>query len=188
MILAFWSWINNYFDRFVIEYFLDVKCVGIYNANYAIGSKFFLLLNPFFLTLLTPSIYNSVSINIRKETIKKYSKLYVLTAIPILMSIFFGRDYIGFFLLSKNYESGFYLIFWISLAYFFLTLVYLYETIFYAESLTKVVLFSNIVSAIFNILLNILLVPQYGLNGAILATLISFIIRFLIVKFYFERL
>ena len=101
MILSFWSWINNYFDRFVIEYFLDVKSVGIYNANYAVGSKFFLLLNPFFLTLLTPSIYNSVSISIRKETIKKYSKLYVLTAIPILISIFFWGDYIGFFCFQK---------------------------------------------------------------------------------------
>ena len=43
-------------------------------------------------------------------------------------------------------------------------------------------------SAIFNIILNILLVPQYELNGAFIATLISFIIRFLVVKFYFDRL
>jgi len=188
MILAFWSWINNYFDRFAIEYFLDINSVGIYNANYAVGSKFFLLLNPFFLTLITPSIYNSVSISIRKETIKKYSKLYFLSAIPILISIFFLGDYIGLFLLSKRYESGFYLIFWISLAYFFLTLVYLYETIFYAESKTKVILYSNIISAVFNILLNILLIPLYGLNGAFIATLISFLIRLLVVKFYFNKL
>jgi O-antigen/teichoic acid export membrane protein len=188
MVLAFWSWLNNYFDRFAIEYFLDIKSVGIYNANYAVGSKFFLLLNPFFLTLLTPSIYNSISICIRKEIIKKYTKLYILIATPILISIFFFRDYIGLFLLSKNYESGFYLIFWISLAYFFLTIVYLYETIFYAESKTKVILLSNIVSAIFNIILNILLIPLYGLNGAFVATLISFLIRFLVIKFYFNRL
>jgi O-antigen/teichoic acid export membrane protein len=188
MVLAFWSWINNYFDRFAIEYYLDIKSVGIYNANYAVGSKFFLLLNPFFLTLLTSNIYNTTNISIRKETIKKYSRLYVLISIPILISIYFLSEYIGLFLLSKSYESGFYLIFWISLAYFFLTIVYLYETIFYAESKTKVILFSNIVSAIFNIVLNILLIPLYGLNGAFVATLISFLIRFLVVKFYFNRL
>ena len=52
MVLAFWSWINNYFDRFAIEYYLDVKSVGVYNANYAVGSKFFLLLNPFFFNFI----------------------------------------------------------------------------------------------------------------------------------------
>lgn len=188
MVLAFWSWINNYFDRFAIEYYLDVKSVGIYNANYAVGSKFFLLLNPFFLTLLTPNVYNTASISIRKETIKKYSKLYVVISIPILITIYFLGDYIGLVLLSKSYESGFYLIFWISLAYFFLTIVYFYETIFYAESKTKVILYSNIISAVFNILLNILLIPFYGLNGAFIATLISFLIRLLVVKFYFNKL
>ena len=97
-------------------------------------------------------------------------------------------NYIGLFLLSKKYESGFYLIFWISLAYFFLTIVYLYETIFYAESKTKVILLSNVLSAIFNIGLNILLIPLYGLNGAFVATLISFLIRLVVVKFYFNKL
>jgi O-antigen/teichoic acid export membrane protein len=188
MVLAFWSWINNYFDRFAIEYYLDIKSVGIYNANYAVGSKFFLLLNPFFLTLLTPNIYNTSSVSSRKETVTKYSKLYVLISIPILITIYFLGDYIGLFLLSKSYEAGFYLIFWISLAYFFLTIVYLYETIFYAESKTKVILFSNIVSAILNVVLNILLIPIYGLNGAFIATLISFLFRLLVVKFYFNRL
>lgn len=188
MVLAFWSWINNYFDRFAIEYYLDVKSVGIYNANYAVGSKFFLLLNPFFLTLLTPNIYNTTSISIRKETIKKYSMLYTLISIPILIVLYFFSHNIGLLLLSKNYESGFYLIFWISLSYFFLTIVYLYETIFYAESKTNVILYSNIVSAIFNILLNVLLIPKYGLNGAFIATLISFLIRLFIVKFYFIKL
>ena len=91
-------------------------------------------------------------------------------------------------MLSENYESGFYLIFWISLAYFFLTIVYFYETIFYAESKNKVILYSNIVSAVFNILLNVLLIPIFGLNGAFIATLISFLIRLLVVKFYFSRL
>jgi O-antigen/teichoic acid export membrane protein len=188
IIVAFWSGINNYFDRFAIEYYLDVKSVGIYNASYALGSKFFILLNPFFLTLLIPNIYNNSSLMIRKQTIKKYTKIYTLISIPILLFIFFFNNFIGVLLLSKRYESGFYLIFWIALSYFFLTLVYLYETIFYAESKTYVILHSNIVSAVLNILLNILLIPIYGLNGAFISTLISFGIRFVVVQFYFIKL
>jgi O-antigen/teichoic acid export membrane protein len=186
--LAFWSWINNYFDRFAIEYYMDVNSVGIYNASYSVGSKFFLLLNPFFLTLLTPIVYKNISISTKKKSIKKYSKLYLLISIPILIIIYFTSNYIGLILLSKKYESGFYLIFWVALAYFFMTIVYLYETIFYAEGKTKIILYSNVLSAILNIALNVILIPIYGLVGAFLATLFSFLIRFLIIILYFRRL
>lgn len=187
-ILAFWSWMNNYFDRFAIEYYLDVKEVGIYNANYTVGSKFFILLNPFFLTLLVPNVYNSNPIKVRKAAINKYAKLYTLASIPVLLTIYLLKDFVGKVLLSESYQSGFYLIFWIALAYFFLTLVYLYETIFYAESKTKVILYSNIISAIFNVLLNVLLIPIYGLNGAFMATLTAFGIRFIVIQYYYRKL
>ena len=80
------------------------------------------------------------------------------------------------------------MIFWIAVAYFFLTLVFLYETIFYADGNTKVILYSNVIAALFNIALNVILIPCYGLNGAIISTLLSFIIRFFVVQFYFKKL
>ncbi|MDP3352367.1 MAG: polysaccharide biosynthesis C-terminal domain-containing protein, partial [Flavobacteriaceae bacterium] len=182
MMLSFWSWIISFFDRYVIEYFINIKEVGIYNANYAVGSKFFLLLNPIFLTLLTPKIYTVCKIIEKKQVINKYVKLYIVFSIPILITVYFFSDLIGRLLLSKQYESGFYIIFWIAFAYFFMTLVYLYETIFYAEGKTKIILLSNIYAAVINILLNVLLIPIYGLNGAIIANITSFIIRFIVIK------
>ncbi len=188
MVLSFWAWISNYFDRFVIEYFLNLKMVGIYNANYSVGSKFFLLLNPFFLTLLIPNIYNNSGLVVKKNAIRKYVKIYSLVSIPILILIYFFKDLIGYIALSKNYESGFYLIFWIAFSHFLLTIVFLYETIFYSEGKTKVLLLSNILSALFNIVLNVLLIPVLGLDGAFIATLLSFFIRLIVVQFYFKKL
>lgn len=188
IILAFWGWINNYFDRFAIEYYMDVKAVGIYNANFSVGSKFFLLLNPFFLTILTPKIYTNTSSKLKKNTIKKYCKYYIFTSLPLLLLIFLFNDYIGILLLSKNYESGFYIIFWISVGYFLMTLSYLVEVIFYAEGKTKIILVSNIFSAIANILLNIILIPKYGLNGALIATLISQFTRLLLITLSLKKL
>lgn len=186
--LAFWGWVNNYSDRFFIEHYLDVKQVGIYNANYSLGSKFFLLLNPLFLTLLVPKIYSNTSAEKRKRVINKYVGFYILISIPILVLVYFTSNFIGLILLSKSYESGFYMIFWIAVAYFFLTLVFLYETIFYADGNTKVILYSNFIAAIFNIALNAILIPSYGLDGAIMSTLLSFIIRFFVIQFYFKKL
>ncbi len=188
IILSFWSWITNFSDRFFIEHYLDVKQVGIYNANYSLGSKFFLLLSPLFLTLLVPNVYSNISTNKKKLKINKYAKFYILISILVLVLIYFTDNFIGLMLLSESYESGFYIIFWIAFAFFFLTLSFFYETIFYAEQQTKVILYSNIAAAIFNILLNIVLIPLYGLNGAIISTLFSFITRFIVVQFYFQKL
>lgn len=189
MFLAIWSWINNYFDRYIIEAFIGLSEVGIYNANYSVGSKFFSILNPIFLILLTPLVYNNnTDTDIRKGIIQKYAISYILFGIPLLCLIFYTTDLFGELLLSNNYEQGFYIIFWIAAAYLIMTATFLYETIFYANNKTHVILYSNILSAIFNITLNILLIPKLGLDGAIVAMLVSVFIRFSFIYFRFRQI
>jgi len=186
--LAIWSWINNYFDRYVIEAFLGLNDVGIYNANYGLGSKFFAMLNPIFLVLLTPIIYQDNIKSIKKNAISKYSRFYFILGAFLLIIIFFTTDFIGLLLLSEKYSEGFYIIFWIALCFLIMTGTFLYETIFYANHQTKVILYSNIISAFANIILTLILIPYYGLNGAIIAMLASVIIRFGFVYFKFKKL
>lgn len=188
MYLAFWTWINNYLDRYIIDYYMTLKDVGIYNANYALGSKFFLLLSPIFMVILSPKIYKNVSISLRKDEIKKIATKYLLIGILILAILFFNTDFIGLLFLNKTYEAGFYIIYWLALVYFILTLTYLFETIFYAEHKTKVILVSNIVSAGLNIIFNLVLIPVYGLAGAVISMLISTVFRFLFVYRKFSKL
>ena len=90
--------------------------------------------------------------------------------------------------LNKSYEGGFYIIFWLALVYFILTLTYLFETIFYAEHKTKVILNSNIYSAGLNIIFNFLLIPIYGLLGAIISMMISTAFKFLYIYLKFLKL
>jgi O-antigen/teichoic acid export membrane protein len=188
MFLAIWSWINNYFDRYVIEAFLGLNEVGIYNANYSLGSKFFAMLNPIFLVLLTPIIYQDNTRSIKKNAISKYVKLYFILGAFLLAAIYFTTDFIGQLLLSENYSEGFYIIFWIALCFLIMTATFLYETIFYANHNTKVILHSNIISAVANVILTLMLIPYYGLNGAIIAMLASVILRFGFVYFKFKNL
>ena len=188
ILLAFWSWINNFFDRYALEYLLDLKDVGIYNANYGIGSKFFLLLSPMFLILITPQVYALVKVEIKKKAIIKYSKYYAALGVLLLCLIFISKEYIGQLLLAQPYKEGFYLIFWMALAFFILTLTHLFESIFYSEKKTKIILYSNIFSAVINIAANIILIPIYGILGAALATLMGFTIQFFIIFYNFNKL
>ncbi|TRO64274.1 oligosaccharide flippase family protein [Christiangramia sabulilitoris] len=188
MFLAIWSWINNYFDRYVIEAYLGLREVGIYNANYSLGSKFFSMLNPIFLVLLTPIIYRDNPLNLKKATISKYGNLYFVMGCFLLAGIYFTTDYIGLILLSENYSEGFYIIFWIAMCFLILTATFLYETIFYATHKTKIILYSNISSAVINMILGLLLIPVFGMDGAIAAMLASVFIRFGFIYFKFKNL
>jgi hypothetical protein len=84
---------------------MTLKDVGIYNANYALGSKFFLLLSPIFMVILSPKIYKNISISLRKDEIKKIASKYLLTGILILTILFFNTDFIGLLFLNKTYDD-----------------------------------------------------------------------------------
>lgn len=188
MILAFWSWVNSYFDRYVIEYYMQIKEVGIYNANLGLGSKVFLLLNPVFLALLTPIAFNvDIKLSEKKKIISKYALFYILAGIAILSVLYFSTGIIGKILLSDLYKEGFYIIFWSALAYFIITLTYLYELLLFAESKTKVILLSNVISAIANVVLISILIPRYGLEGAIAGLVIAAVLRIIYIKLVFRN-
>lgn len=189
MILAFWNWINSYFDRYLIEYFLSLKDVGLYNANVSLGSKVFLMLNPFFLAILTPIVFSQdTTNNEKKEKIKKYAKVYVFISLFILFILYIGYNFLGNILLSKNYSEGFHIIFWSALAYFLITFAYLFEVMFYFQKRTKVILIANLVSAIIGVVLNLLLIPKLGLNGAYFGLVVSGVTRLFIVWLNYDKI
>lgn len=188
VLLAIWSWVNNYFDRYAIDYFLSTEEVGIYNASYSVGSKFFLLISPIFMVILTPRVYAQTKKEVKKKEIKKFGVFYFLLSIPIIILIYLFRDGIGSILLSKFYKDGFFIIFWIALAYFLLTSTQLIELLFFAEQKTKIILFASILSALINITFNIVLIPKLGILGAALATCFGFIIHLTFVIFNFRKI
>jgi len=187
MFMAIWAWVNNYFDRYAIEHYLSLDDVGVYNANYSVGSKFFLMISPIFMVLATPSVFDNLKKHEKKQRILKYSLNYFLLAIPILITIFLLQDIIGYTLLSPKYEDGFHIIFLIAVAFFIFTWTQLLELYFYSERTTKIIMIGNILSALTNISLNVLLIPKYGLNGAAYSTCIGFIIYLFVVYYKLRR-
>lgn len=187
MFMAFWLWVNNFFDRYAIEYFLSMKEVGIYNASYSLGSKFFLVINPIFSILLTPIIFAVSKKKIKKNAINKYGLYYLFVGLPVLVGVYLIKEHIGNLLLSDAYSDGFDIIFWIALTYFFLTLAQLYELFFYAEQRTKVILIGYIIAAFFNVALNILLIPIFGIMGAAIASCFGFSLYFFFIYLNFVK-
>lgn len=189
IILAFWSWVNTYTDRYIIEYFLDEKSVGLYNANLGLGSKFFLLFYPFFTTLLTPIIFNKEINTIeKKKVINKYAKVYGAVAVLFLIFVLVFLQFIGNIFLSAQYKEGFFIIFWGALGYFLLTLGYFFEMIFYANHQTKMILYANIVSGVLSIVFNIIFINIFGLKGILLGFILAVVSKLYFLYINYKKL
>ncbi len=187
MFLGLWAWLSNYFDRFAIEYFLDLKQVGLYSAGYSIGSKVFLSITPIFIILLNPIVYSQETLSAIKSKIDNYTKYFIILAFVILSVLFCCYSQLGEVLLSNKYTEGFVIIFWTALSYFLLSTIHIYEVLIYARGKTKWILYTNISAAIVNIGLNVSLIPRYGILGAAYATCIGFLLQLLLTVRYFRK-
>ena len=85
------------------------------------------------------------------------------------------------------YAEGFYIIPGINIAYFLITLSYLFELLFMLN-LKQIYFISNLAAALLNIILNIILIPILGIYGAMLATVFSFAIKLILTIYYFIKL
>ncbi len=188
MILAFWNWISSYFDRFLLNYFLTERAVGLYNANISLGSKFFLLIYPFFLLKLTPDIYNLISFDEIKSRIVMYVRVYTLVGFLLLILLFLFRNIIGEVFLSSQYSKYFSLIFWSGVGFFISTLTYFYESIFYLKKELKFILYSTIIGAFVSILFNVIFIPAFSVNGAAFSFVLASISKLIYIKLKFEKI
>lgn len=187
IILSFWNWANTYADRFIIEKYLGLDVLGIYNANIGLGSKVFLMLNPLFLTLLTPVVFDStLALSERKNKINFYLKIYLTLVIVAGLFVYVSQDIIGMVFLSEVYKSGFYLIFWSCISFGIITAGYLLEMIFYANNNTKVILYANIISTILIVGLNFFFLSRFGLPAAAFALFTASVLKFLYLRIIYS--
>jgi O-antigen/teichoic acid export membrane protein len=181
ILVAFLATVNNYADRYIIEYFMNTYEVGIYSASYGLGSKISLLMAPI-LIYLSPFVYENINTNNKKvnSIINKVVGLHMIIGIICCIILYLLKNYIGIFFLSKKYEESFIIIPYIAFAFVILNSIFAIETKFYASGKTNLILIHNFIGAVFNIFLNFTLIPKYGLLGSAYASILSFGVQFIV--------
>lgn len=170
--MAFWAWLLNYADRYLIRYYLTDDAVGYYTMGYGVGSKLLLLSTPFVTHLTGIAIRQrkaGESVKTLSQMQRKYVLLYVGVASLACLTLYVGQDWFGALLLSARYQTAFQLAPLIAVSYLFLTTCHLFEVNWYVNGQTKFILWHNVAGALANIGLNMWLIPIYGILGAALA-------------------
>ncbi len=172
-------WLLDFSDRYIIKYMLGSHAVGIYSACYNLTwNSLFILVHLFYMMEepLAMKIYIQEGTDALKEFIACEARLFLILIVPCILFICVYSDTIFSFMVSAKYRSGTALVPYVSLSVLVAGIIYKYKLGIMAMEKTKSLMYIVICAGIFNVLLNVTLVPFYGLIGAAVGTLIAYII------------
>ncbi|WP_083238554.1 flippase [Salinivibrio sp. BNH] len=161
-------------DQIMIKEMLGDHKVGLYSAAVRLSEA-----TTFIPTLITASIFPAI-LNAKKISSKLYNQriqsLYtfmVWTAISIALPITLLSDWLILFLFGEEYRAAsapLMIHIWTAV---FVFLGVAFSKYLITENLTSISLIRTLCGAISNVLLNLWLIPGYGITGAAIATLIA---------------
>lgn len=167
----------NLCDRYVLQFFSSSKDVGIYSANYSIVSAVLALLATPLTMAAQPILMNQsnpIENRVKVEKIMTvFSGIFLLISIPILAYVTVFYQEISAFFLGKEFRVGAEIIPILFAGILLWNLAMFGHKGFELLNKTKLMLLLVSISALLNLILNLLLVPKYSYMGASIATLIS---------------
>ena len=178
--------IVSFSDRYIIDFYYDLEEVGIYDQVSKISQLSVLALITVYFNTINPTLIKELDSNFKGSLTKIQNYLYpfVLIGIPIIAYLSFFSEELAGILLGIDFRSGY-----LMMPYFFVaTYVHGFSNFF--ELRLK---FSNqlkwlgsiaIITAILNIVLNLVFVAKFGYHWAAYTTLFSYV--FMLLLFYYR--
>lgn len=177
-------------DRYVIGFFLNTEKVADYTVavnycNYPIE-----ILRNVYLSTFVPMIMNSwndENTDSDAQHLTNYLSSYCWLAIPIVFGLAL-TDVEGIKLLAgSKYTAVPYLVPLLATAFALNGMNFVFISGLLYKRKTTYVLYLNVLTNIINLVLNVLLVSKYGVYGAAISTLISYLVFIVIANYYSRR-
>jgi O-antigen/teichoic acid export membrane protein len=191
--LAPWGigyWIVNLSDRYVIGYFLGATHVGAYAAAYELGQVPLLIsaVMAFILMAALSRLYDEGRMD-EVKTHLSYSLKYLLAlVIPFIFgATMLAEPVLRLFSIPEIAARGRFVMPVVALSFSILGIHTIVSHVLLLAKRTKILAFSWVIAAPVNLGLNILVVPHWGIIGAAVTTLISFLLALIIAGYYSVR-
>lgn len=169
-------WLVNSSGRYFLTHYKGLGVVGVYSAGYTIANIMTLFFMPISIVLfpVIAKLWGEGKKEAVAANISLANRTYLLLAVPGAFGLSYLAQPIVALLSSKAFAGGADIIFLLTLANLFYGIyqINLYGALLLEKNLKLTVYFA--VAGIFNLVLNFLLVPTWGLQGAALAMLCSF--------------
>ena len=176
------SWVINQSNRVFIDRYLSQADLGIFSLA-SKASEAGAMLAVAFMTAYQPIYYRSVADQGEdgaRPTLKKYNTLFILlVAASLFVVAFFSRELV-LLLADRRYAGAQKLIPFMAAFVFIAQITGLNNLALYQRKKTVQVMLSVVASSLVALALNWLLIPQWGLLGAVLAAIGSGLLNYVI--------
>jgi len=177
----FW-WITNVSDRYIVAYMLGKEANGLYAISYKIPTVIILVSTIFMDAWQISAITENKSGDREKfftNVFKSFSSIIFISASGLIL---FCKLITRVLVSTSFYPSWKYVPFLVMSTTFccFVTFI---GSIYIVEKKSGLTLATTVAGAVSNVILNFLLIPRFGVNGAGFATFISYSLVFLIRTF-----
>jgi len=169
-------------NRPMLEKMMGYDAVGVFQANYRLGIFMMLVVSMFEYAWRPFFLSNAKEANAKEIFARVLTYFTVFTCSVFLMISFFIEEIVQIplpgrgHLIGSSYWGGLDIVPVILLSYLFNGLYMNFIVGVYIEKKTKYLPLITGLGAIANVIFNLLLIPPFGLMGAAIATLISYIV------------
>jgi O-antigen/teichoic acid export membrane protein len=177
----FLTWVVDSSDRYFITHLLDdgLKQVAIYNASYSLGQLSVLFLWPLTFVLF-PTIskhWEDKKQTKAKRYLQNSLRYYLTLAIPSVLGLYLLSPELLRFFASEEFVTDPLLVLFILLGILWMGVTQFYIYVLHLSERTRLMSLMFVGSAILNVILNIMLIPQIGIMGAALSTFLAYLVR-----------
>ena len=178
--------IINVADIIILERYVPLAALGIYSVSYTLGTVLQIFAYSSYLAF-EPIIFSKIGKVDFSKTIIKIRKYYLFLIFSLsFLYVLFSKE-ILLIMASSKFSSGYKVIPIIAFATIFLSENYLFDTILIGIKKTKISLILNLIGAIINVIVNLLLIPIIGIYGAAVSTLTSYLVMFSLFYVYLNK-
>lgn len=184
------SWVVNSSDRYLISIILGSTFVGYYSPSYALGSILTMFSGPLNVLLfpVLSNYYDSNQNDKVKLTLNYSLKYFLALAIPTVFILSILSKEILIILTTSDIALNGYLITpFIALSFLFFGLCMIVSQIIILEKKTKIIGTIWIIAAFLNFILNLILIPLFGILGSAFFTLSSYSVALSLLFFYSRK-
>ncbi|MCK5579405.1 MAG: polysaccharide biosynthesis C-terminal domain-containing protein, partial [Planctomycetes bacterium] len=175
--VLFGAWALAQADRYMLNYFMNTEAVGIYSAGYRVAQVGMQVLYAILFLTALPIIvqtYEKEGVAKVRETLRSFIGLYLLFLVPAVFGIVVLSKDLAYILLGESFRSSFKIVPWITVGIFFLGLSQYVTITFQLKEKPLYLVFLMLGAGLLNIVLNIFMIPAWGIKGAAVATLIAY--------------
>lgn len=175
-------------DRLMIKYYMGVAEVGIYTIGFQLSAILAILLGP-----VENSLFPKMMELYRKDY-KEYYNFYLFSNTVItqfyliitLLSIVVVKLLFGY-VYAQEYTPAIGVYSILAVSIFIKANASLQTGHMTIKKITKKSFYKTLISLVINIILNAILIPKYGINGAAIATLITQFVALFLIDFFIEE-